>query len=454
MNLKFIVSRTCLTVFIFCTAVLSFVSCDNTLDNINAKIAVVSDLHYYSPDLRTEGAAFQAYSASNYKLIAQSDAINSEIIDNLKEDSTEIVIMPGDLTKDGEKISHIQLAEKLRELEDAGKKVYVINGNHDINNPNAVEYYDNAAFSVENITPADFEDIYGEFGFDEALDRDPHSLSYVVEPIPGLRLLAIDSCIYESNAGLPHSVTGGKISAETLAWIQEKMDEADNEGKVISAFMHHGLIPHFSVQTKMFPDFVVEDWENVAQVLVDGGIKTVFTGHYHAMDVSTKLFGTKILYDIETPSTISYPCSYRKVKVVKGRKLILSTEKVEEIDYDLGGADFQEYAEDFAYNGIKNYSPYMIAGLLMKQGLPQAEAVARGIEVAGTELAFDTTVGDMMARGLMAHLYGGEFASPENTIILVQMLASDDELVKLLGGALFSLWLDTSPIDKNTTIYL
>lgn len=40
---------------------------------------------------------------------------------------------------------------------------------------------------VASITPAEFKEIYKDFGYEEALATDPGSLSYVVEPVKGLR---------------------------------------------------------------------------------------------------------------------------------------------------------------------------------------------------------------------------------------------------------------------------
>ena len=42
-----------------------------------------------------------------------------------------MLILSGDLTNNGEKESHIDIAEKLKEIEKNGTAVYVIPGNHE-----------------------------------------------------------------------------------------------------------------------------------------------------------------------------------------------------------------------------------------------------------------------------------------------------------------------------------
>ena len=60
--------------------------------------------------------------------------------------------------------------------------MYVTNGNHDILNPNAVRFNGDTTSPVDYLTPKQFKNIYEDFGYKEAIAKDPKSLSYVVEP--------------------------------------------------------------------------------------------------------------------------------------------------------------------------------------------------------------------------------------------------------------------------------
>ena len=71
------------------------------------KIAVLSDLHYMDPSLlKADGSAFQLYLMQDPKLLAESGAILQQILHKLVSEKPDLVLISGDLTKDGELISH------------------------------------------------------------------------------------------------------------------------------------------------------------------------------------------------------------------------------------------------------------------------------------------------------------------------------------------------------------
>lgn len=213
-------------------------------------ISVISDPHYYAPSLGTEGAAFDAYLAADRKMIAESDAILQSAIDIVKTEKPNILLVSGDLTKDGEKVSHEAFAAYLADIESTGVKVYVIPGNHDINNPDAMSYAGNTATPVESVSAEDFQQIYADFGYGEAIYRDPGSLSYVAEASDNLWILGIDSCKYAQNGTSP--VTSGSLNAATKAWVLDILAEAKIKGITVIGMMHHNLSEHFTLEADLF----------------------------------------------------------------------------------------------------------------------------------------------------------------------------------------------------------
>jgi len=149
------------------------------------KIGVFSDAHYYDATLGVEGAAYQMYTAQDPKMLAESHALLQATIDKLVSEDVDVVLVPGDLTKDGELHNHQIVASYLAQLEDAGKKVYVIPGNHDISNPHASSFQGSNLVPMPTITPSEFADIYNDFGYGEAVYRDPNSKSYIACPKDG-----------------------------------------------------------------------------------------------------------------------------------------------------------------------------------------------------------------------------------------------------------------------------
>ncbi|RLB89917.1 MAG: metallophosphoesterase, partial [Deltaproteobacteria bacterium] len=172
---------------------------ESTLSYPNTRFLVASDLHFYDTSLGTEGKAFQKYLDEDRKLLVLSEEIIGTAMAKMAVEEADFVLIPGDLTKDGERICHQGIARHLKALTDAGKKVFVVPGNHDISNPDSVRFVGDKTEPEPSIGPAAFKQIFKEFGYGQAIAQDPDSLSYVAEPVPGLLLLALDSNRYKEN---------------------------------------------------------------------------------------------------------------------------------------------------------------------------------------------------------------------------------------------------------------
>jgi len=150
------------------------------------RIGVASDLHYTHPSLIVErGKALDDYLNADRKLLLESDAILRQTVQLLLQENPDIVLIPGDLTKDGELASHHGVAALLKPLREKGVKVLVIPGNHDVNNPDAVSFQGDTVRKEPTISADDFAVIYNDYGYERAVSRDEHSLSYVSEPVHG-----------------------------------------------------------------------------------------------------------------------------------------------------------------------------------------------------------------------------------------------------------------------------
>ena len=204
-----------------------------------AKLLVFSDPHYFDPSLGTSGAAFADYLAHDRKLVAESDAIMRAMVGYVDAENPQFVLVSGDLTKDGEQLSHQTVAGYLAQMKTGGRRVFVVPGNHDIQNDAASSYAGDVATPVPAISASEFADIYKDLGFGEAIARDANSLSYVAELVPGLWLLALDSCIYGDTRGPMQS--SGRLLDGTRAWIQSQLDQARGLGVRVIATTIMGL---------------------------------------------------------------------------------------------------------------------------------------------------------------------------------------------------------------------
>jgi hypothetical protein len=398
------------------------------------RFAVIADPHLYQSRLGTTGQAFEAYVAQDPKLLAQSEAILEAALEDIIRQHVRFLIIPGDLTKDGELVDHMLMARHLAKLERRGIQVFVIPGNHDINNPDAVAYPGDTTEPVRNVSPEFFRAIYQPFGYGQAIDRDEHSLSYVAEPVHGLWLLGIDSCKYDQNAQLGTPVVSGQIKPETMDWVARKLAEAKTHRKHVIAFMHHGVNQHFLGEAQIFPEFLVDNWPSVSQQLAELGLNTVFTGHYHSQDAAFPLDAAGVpqatLCDVETGSLVMYPCAYRIVSIGIGGTLDIQSERVTEIKADTDGMPFQDYAHTFLAARLPNLVTYQLMSLFR---LPQDQAAQ---------------VAPLVAEALIAN-YAGDEAPSAQTQALIGGLVGSSEPLHTLGLMLGGLWTDLPPKDNQ-----
>jgi 3',5'-cyclic AMP phosphodiesterase CpdA len=332
-----------------------------SLKSQTIRIGIASDLHYFDQSLLiANGTAFQTYIMMDRKLIAESHAITRSMIDSFKTQNLNIVLITGDLTKDGEKSSHQKLAAMFQELEDAGTKVFVVPGNHDINNPEAFSYDGSKTNVVATVTPQEFISIYGNFGYNEAIYKDSGSLTYIAEPVNGLWILGIDDCKYKNNATLGHSETAGDLSRETRTWIAMKLNEAREKNIKVIGLIHHGILEHFTGQKSMFSEYVIDNYDSISNDLGAHGLSVVFSGHFHAHDARVKNLGNKDICDVETGSSVTYPCPYRIAELKTDNKLYITSKRITKITYNTGSKTFQEYALDYIKTGLPVLVKYML----------------------------------------------------------------------------------------------
>ena len=285
------------------------------------KIGVITDTHYLSEKLMDGGYAVENYVYMTGRNVDDAPAVLDQVLTNYLQSDIQVLLICGDITKDGEKQSHLDFAKKLKPLQDKGIQVYVVPGNHDINMSNAVEFKGDKVFSVPGITPDEFAGIYSAYGYKDAVSRDNASLSYVAGLSESVWLLSIDAARYsEYRTG---SITSGRILPETEEWIVDVLDEAESRNIQVIGMMHWGLTEHILYQSSFFKEYLVADWQRLATLFADKGMKAVFTGHFHSNDISlfTSATGNKI-YDIETGSLTSYPFSYRFVDLYSNRMAI------------------------------------------------------------------------------------------------------------------------------------
>lgn len=287
--------------------------------------AVMSDVHYFSPSLYGDNEDYVTAENSDRKMFRESSDILDKALADIVAAKPNMVIVPGDLTKDGERVCHEEAKEKFdaarEQLEAAGvnTQFYVINGNHDLNNHNGKDFSGGTAEDADRTDPSEYKgEIWTACGYADTTAYDlggtaDGSLSYVAQPCPGLTLIAVDTCKYNVDAGdgTLAQETSGHISDDLLEWVCEQAKQARAAGDVVVAMQHHGIVPHFGYEPVIFGEYLVDDYERVAQAYAEAGISAVFTGHMHANDIAAATYGDATIYDIETGSLVTYPSRMR-----------------------------------------------------------------------------------------------------------------------------------------------
>jgi len=317
------------------------------------KIIVISDTHVLDPALiKQYKANFEDHNRYSIKMFAESYDIFKKCIEKIIHEKPDIVLLTGDITKDGEKSSHYLVAKGLRELEKKGIKVFVTPGNHDINSPRSYEYLKDQVIITENVKSGDFVNIYKEFGYDSCVSRDTNSLSYISEPFEGLWILALDANLYYDYSYPSY----GKLKPETLKWASEMLEKGKKENKIIFGMMHHGLVKHFNVNEDWLKEVLITNHEEVAKELSSKGLNIIFTGHYHAQDISKAEIDGNFIYDVETGSTITWPCPYRIVDYFGNQRMHIQTKYIDYKSHGRFAHGLQKYAKSFLSAGLLRFA--------------------------------------------------------------------------------------------------
>ena len=392
--------------------------------NGEIKVVVISDPHLMAQSLLVKnGSAFQTYLAKDPKLLEYSSTIFEATIQKIITQKPDLVLISGDLTKDGEMISHETVARMLRKLTLNGIKVVVTIGNHDVNNPESYKYIGDKTVLLPNIKPDRIPQIYADFGFRDAIAKDPNSLSFVSEPIKDLWIISIDANKYDQN--VTTNDWSGAIKSGTMTWIKEQLADAQLKGKTVIGMMHHGLVEHYTGEQQIDPGYVVDNWEAMSDELIDSGLKIIFTGHYHATDITKRTHGDKFVFDIETGSLVSYPCTYRML-TINGDNFAFEPQTTT----NLLGPDFDNIAKTFQIAHLDGYFQYVLANMY---SIPEPYA---GIFAPYFE------------NGAMAHFAGDE--TP--TSVVLGHIGDVQSLSTQLGMVLGSLWTDINTPDNTVTI--
>ncbi len=281
-------------------------------EKVVTDIIFASDIHYMSPSLTDYGQAFtELIDNGDGKVVRYMPQIWQAFAEEVIAARPDVLVLSGDLTLNGEKVNHRELTDHLARIEAAGIPVLAIPGNHDINNPYATQYYGDYQTFVETITPQEFYDLYGEFGYYEAESHAPDSLSYLYILNETTWMLMLDSCIYD-----PENEVDGEIKEGTMDWIEQCLKDAYAQGITVIPVTHHNLQELSRVYVE---ECVIRNHKELLELLELYLTPVFASGHLHVQRIQKHTTGPGTpdhiygITEVVSNSLIIPPCQYGKL---------------------------------------------------------------------------------------------------------------------------------------------
>ncbi|WP_026956931.1 metallophosphoesterase family protein [Algoriphagus vanfongensis] len=334
-----------------------------------------------------------------------------ETLNQLAEQKVRYIVLPGDYTDDGQPMNVRKLQEILEDYENQnGMRFFITTGNHDPVLPtggkagkrdflgangeevgitgDSLQLGKGYAYYSDSLNYWGYEEImtslqnHGFFphqadifwthpfeeldydGYDFDLAKQNSSLeirrykeknsglnlpdaSYLVEPVAGIWLLALDGNIYQPAANTQNwkgSSVGFNLAMELkehqLRWIEKLRKEADKRGKLLISFSHYPLADYNNGSSEEMKKLFGENkmqlsrvpHPEVSQTYAEAGIQIHFAGHMHQND--TELYqgknGQKLL-NIQVPSLAAFPPAYKTLDWNSPERLLVQTHKLDEV---------------------------------------------------------------------------------------------------------------------------
>jgi len=188
-------------------------------------------------------------------------------------------------------------------------------------------------------------------------------VSYVVEPVNGIWVLALDANVYIL-ADEPNQYAGAGIGYNEVLhhkqylinWVTEIASEAKRLGKTLIAFSHYPMVDFNDGASDEISDLLGEDAsqayripvEKVAEVFADAGIQVHIGGHMHLNDtgIYTSVSGNTLV-NIQVPSLAAYKPAYKIASIKADDMIEVKTVVLDSVlDFDMF---FELYEEEYRF---------------------------------------------------------------------------------------------------------
>lgn len=290
------------------------------------KLAFISDIHYYSAKLGTTGRAYELREGSDQKCLKETRAIVEALVGIFEKDGSDAVVIPGDVTNDGERESH----EEFIELLDTVKKpVYVITSTHDWCSDGHARRFEGSEVldHTNTVSKEELPSLYEHFGREQEISRYENGIGQFSRSFNvnnEVLLIAVnDDC------DGPGGSSG--YTEEHLAWMKSQIEYAKANGLSPIALEHHLVLSNISPIINKGQSIGARD--EIAVKLADMGLKLLITGHSHIQRTSTFTSENgNTLTQLNVGSISGYPGLITYISVEDGKATI--NEEPFEFEYE------------------------------------------------------------------------------------------------------------------------
>ncbi|WP_127021284.1 metallophosphoesterase family protein [Rheinheimera mangrovi] len=183
--------------------------------------------------------------------------------------------------------------------------------------------------------------------------------SYLVEPVQGLWLLAIDANVYKPKASSPNTSTGKANQAadfegsgnagynamfdykpQVIAWVKQVAERAKIQGKTLITFSHYPMIEFYQGQTQPIAALLGEErgqlsrspHQQISHSLADLGVKLHIGGHMHLNNTAVVHSDNgNSLVNIQAPSLAAYVPAYKLLTLTSKDQVKVQTIVLEQV---------------------------------------------------------------------------------------------------------------------------
>lgn len=332
------------------------------------KIAMVADLHHFSETLSDGGKAYHLRSSSDQKCLMESGAIIDAAFEQIANSDCDAVLIAGDLSNDGEKVSHAEMREKIARLQEK-KPVYVVYATHDwCCDGNAKRFEGDKYYNdVETMTPPELREFYKDYGVKQSYDEYVTHLgasSYAVKLSDKVRFLGLN----DDQDGKGHS----GYSDEHFEWILKHVRDAKANGETVIIMEHHLVLPTLSMLINK--GMIIGEHDERAEALAAAGADFVIVGHSHQQRTS--------LYTAENGNIMTQI----NLGALCGHPSPITVLTIDDDEYKID----VERVEKFTYNGVEYTNEYitehtkdLLMGLLNAAVNDKPEFIDRAVAIGG-----------------------------------------------------------------------